>query len=213
MAPSRSMLMPILVALTAISTLLNVGLFRRVLEVSHGFTGYKRHNSEYSYEPRELPGYFRRAALTFEAPDSQYPLDDDEKWASIVAPQRGFIRLGSGGTPFALAMYHQLHCVNGVRFSYVAARDGLFKTEKARAAAFAHVNHCFDVLRQSLLCKADTTLMPVGAANQTGVTRRCRDWEQVREYVDSNHAFWQDVAFNGPTPPESSNQTAKSYNG
>ncbi|KAJ7654240.1 hypothetical protein B0H17DRAFT_1214449 [Mycena rosella] len=210
MAPPTSSLLPLLAVLTAISTLLNVGLFHRVQEVTHGLSGTRRHNSDYSYVPGEIPGYFRPAAMTFEAPDSQYPLDDDHKWGSIVPPQRGFIRLGSEGKPWAVAMYHQLHCVNGIRFSYVAARDGLFKTEKARAGAFAHVNHCFDVLRQSLLCKSDTTLIPIGAANQTGaeVARRCRDWAQVREYIDSNHEFWRDVPYNMAPP---ANQTETSY--
>ncbi|KAJ7661184.1 hypothetical protein B0H17DRAFT_898944, partial [Mycena rosella] len=135
----------------------------------------------------EIPRYFRPAAMKFEVPDGQYPLEDDGKWASNIPPQRGFIRLGSEGTTFAVALYHQLHCINGVRSAYVWTRDGRFKTEAARLGAFGHVNHCFDVLRQSLLCKADTTLIPAGAADQAGVTRRCRDWAQVREYIDSNH--------------------------
>jgi hypothetical protein len=163
---------------------------------------------EFPYEPRELPGYFRPAALTFEAPDIHYPLDDHHKWASIVPPLRGFVRLGAEGTPFSISLFHQLHCVNGVRFSYVAARDGLFKTEKARAEAFGHVNHCFDVIRQSILCKADTTLVPVGARNTTApVTRRCRDWSQVREFVDDNHEFWRDIPFHHAPPPTTTNQT------
>ncbi|KAJ7101438.1 hypothetical protein B0H15DRAFT_1017864 [Mycena belliarum] len=198
MAPA---LLPLLIALTVLSTTLNIGLLRRVHEVSRGFSDVGRHNTEYPYVPGEIPGYFRPAALEFEAPDAAYPLDDDHKWASIVPPQRGFIRLGADGKPWAVAMYHQLHCVNGVRFSYVAARDGLFRTEKARADAFAHVNHCFDVLRQSLLCRADTTLLPVRAGNDSAPqphTRRCRDFAQVRDYIDNNHAFWEDVPYKAP---------------
>lgn len=146
--------------------------------------------------------------MVFEAPDTHYPLDDDRIWASIVPPKRGFLRLGPDGTPFSLALYHQLHCVNGIRFAYVASRDGLFKTEKMRAESFGHVNHCFDVLRQSLMCKADTTLMLVGASNTTSVTRRCRDWTQVRDFVGSNHAFWRDVPYT--PPPEATQPRPKS---
>ncbi|KAJ7127869.1 hypothetical protein C8R44DRAFT_100121 [Mycena epipterygia] len=204
MPPSKSSLLPLLVILTVISTALNVGLLRRVLLVSHDLSGLGRHNFEYSYEPREIPASIRPAAMVFEAPDSQYPLDDDRIWASIVPPKRGFLRLGPDGTPFSLALYHQLHCVNGIRFAYVASRDGLFKTEKMRAESFGHVNHCFDVLRQSLMCKADTTLVPVGASNETSVTRRCRDWTQVRDFVGSNHEFWRDVPY---TPPPEATQT------
>lgn len=124
-----------------------------------------------------------------------YPLTDDQRWGSIVPPKRGFIRLGPEGTPFAISLYHQLHCINGVRFAYVAARDGLFKRPVDRNAAFQHVNHCFDVLRQSLLCKADTTLIPTKSHNQTNAIRHCRDWAQVREFVDKNHKFWRDIPF------------------
>jgi hypothetical protein len=133
--------------------------------------------------------------MTLEAPDTQYPLDDDHKWASIVPNKRGFIRHGAKGVPISISLYHQLHCVNGIRFAYVATRDGLFKTEKARAASFAHVNHCFDLLRQSMLCKSDTTLIPVNASSQAGVTRQCRDWEQVRKFVNENHEFWRDIPY------------------
>ncbi|KAJ7302447.1 hypothetical protein DFH08DRAFT_73561 [Mycena albidolilacea] len=195
MATSKTSLLPLLIILTALSTALNVGLFRRVSEVSHKLWGPQRHNFEHPYEPGEVPGYFQPAAMTLEAPDTQYPLDDDHKWASIVPNKRGFIRHGAKGVPISISLYHQLHCVNGIRFAYVATRDGLFKTEKARAASFAHVNHCFDLLRQSMLCKSDTTLIPVNASSQAGVTRRCRDWEQVRKFVDENHEFWRDIPY------------------
>ncbi|KAJ7901278.1 hypothetical protein B0H13DRAFT_1622150 [Mycena leptocephala] len=134
------------------------------------------------------------AAMTFEAPDVRYPIEDDRKWATIVPRGRGFIRLGSNGVPFSTSLYHQLHCING--------------TEEARVASFAHSNHCFDVLRQSLLCKADTTLSVVGASNQTAITRRCRDWSQVRKFVDDNLEFWRDIPFTF-RPTDTGNGTAK----
>ncbi|KAJ7641814.1 hypothetical protein FB45DRAFT_901075 [Roridomyces roridus] len=182
-------LLSVLVGLTALSTALNLWLVRQVREAA---SEHSVHNIDYPYEPRELPGSFPSAALTFAVPDTEYPLRDDESWASTVPPQRGFIRLGSSGRPWSVSAYHQAHCVNGIRFSYVSARDGLFKTEESRAHAFGHVNHCFDVLRQSILCRADTTLVEVPGGEQT---RRCRDWTRVREFIDENHEFWRDVPF------------------
>ncbi|KAJ7629181.1 hypothetical protein DFH06DRAFT_1304193 [Mycena polygramma] len=209
MAPLFTRLTPLLVVLTVSSTVLNAGLLHRVLGVSHKLSGPQRHKLDYSYDLNELPGYFRPAQMTFESPDTQYPLDDDRKWASTVANKRGFVRLGSDGTPISISLYHQLHCVNGIRFAYVATRDGLFETEKQRADAFGHVNHCFDLLRQSFLCKADTTLIPVDVPSQAGITRRCRDWEQVRAFVDENHDFWRDVPYFFQPPDV--NQTSKGY--
>ncbi|KAJ3993566.1 hypothetical protein F5050DRAFT_1780822 [Lentinula boryana] len=147
--------------------------------------------------PVQVPRTFGLTTMAIQNIDGTYPLTDDKKWASIVPPKGGFIRLGPVGAPFSIALYHQLHCVNGIRFAYVAARDGLFKHAKEREAAFQHVNHCFDVLRQSLLCKADTTLIPLGPEKQH--TRRCRDWTQIRAFVDDNHRFWADTPFQLPS--------------
>ncbi|KAF9461366.1 hypothetical protein BDZ94DRAFT_817050 [Collybia nuda] len=196
--------------LTLISTTFNAAVWLEVVDSSHRFLTFQKHDFQYdavSGTPREVPGSFRGASMVVQSPDDTYPLTNDEIWASIVPPQRGFIRLGPQGTPFAISLYHQLHCINGIRFAYVAARDSLFKRPADREAAFQHVNHCFDVLRHSLLCKADTTLSPVGSYNQTNITRRCRDWAQVREFVDKNHEFWRGI----PYASTETNTSASTY--
>ncbi|KAJ7457393.1 hypothetical protein FB451DRAFT_1047445, partial [Mycena latifolia] len=165
----------------------------------------------YSYNPTEVPGQFSPAAMAIEAPDSAYPIGDNLKWASILPEKRGFIRLGPAGTPFSIALYHQLHCVNGIRYVYVAARDGLFKTPEDRSASIGHANHCFDVLRQSLLCKADTTLMPVGRSNATTIVRRSRNWSQVREFVRSNQGFWKGIPYS-TEPHAKATDSASEFN-
>ncbi|KAJ7174877.1 hypothetical protein C8R46DRAFT_892265, partial [Mycena filopes] len=125
-----------------------------------------------------------------------FPIADDAKWATIVPHHRGFIRLGSSGVPFSIATYHQLHCINTVRFAYRVARDGLFQTAHAREDAFHHANHCVNVLRQALLCKADTTIWAAGEAeNATVVTRRCGNSAQVMDFVRENQAFWEGVPY------------------
>ncbi|KAJ7834284.1 hypothetical protein B0H13DRAFT_1914194 [Mycena leptocephala] len=63
-------------------------------------------------------------------------------------------------------------------------------------------------LYQRLLCKADTTLSVVGASNQTAITRRCRDWSQVRKFVDNNLEFWRDIRF-AFRPTDAGNGTTK----
>ncbi|KAJ7193094.1 hypothetical protein GGX14DRAFT_577611 [Mycena pura] len=195
----------VLVVLAALSAALNLGLLRRVLKVSQRLSSSGRHNTDYPYTPAEIPGYIPPVALTFESPDTHYSLEDDTAWASTIAPQSGFLRLGAKGDPVGTALNHQLHCVNGIRFSYVATRGGLFHTEAQKTAAFAHVNHCFDLLRQSILCKADSTLIPLGG-NGT-VTRRCRDWATVRKFIDENHGIWDGLPYDY-TPPASTSSSA-----
>ncbi|KAJ6632229.1 hypothetical protein B0H10DRAFT_8505 [Mycena sp. CBHHK59/15] len=193
----------LLAVLTVISTALNVSLLPKVIRSSQEIKSSLAHDIEYPYDLREIPGHFRTTAMTFQVPDSAYPLTDDHTWGSLVPPQSGFVQLGPEGTSFSVSLFHQLHCINGVRFAYVAARDGILKTPEARSAAFGHVNHCFHVLRNSLLCKADTTLVPVDSPNRNTI-RRCRDWTQVREFVDSNQEFWRGVPFNMPSDNETS---------
>lgn len=61
-----------------------------------------------------------------------------------------------------------------------------------------HIEHCFDFLRQGLMCNADLALEPFVASD--GVTRitkgtsgwgtmhQCRSWDKLLEWVD-NHPF------------------------
>ena len=51
-----------------------------------------------------------------------------------------------------------------------------------------HLRHCFDYLRQSIMCDADTNLEPV-SMKLGGVTgwkyqRTCRDYEKVKEWAE-----------------------------
>lgn len=155
-----------------------------------GYVGHDVHT--------QVPPSLRPVALVMEDTD-RYPLLDDAAWASILAPQRGFIRLGPSGTPFGVSAYHQLHCINGLRFSYLAARDGLTTTPEERKSAMGHGHHCFNLLRQSILCKADLTLIPAGKHNSSEVpesaptTHRCRDWAQLRRFVIDNQEEWKNV--------------------
>lgn len=133
---------------------------------------------------------------------SMYPINDDKKWASIVPPGRGFVRLGSAGHPFAVSMGHQLHCLNGIRFAYVAAKNNLLTSTDNILASFNHANHCFDILRQSILCRADTMLVPSAMSDKPGALygalHRCRDWTQVRSFLERNQELWKGV----PLEPE-----------
>lgn len=51
-----------------------------------------------------------------------------------------------------------------------------------------HIKHCLDLLRQSLMCNADTTLQPYSPDFQ-GVTpwgypRMCKDYEQIVRFAE-----------------------------
>ena len=134
----------------------------------------------------KLPVDFKQVAITIE-PNDCFSLIDNEAWAATFLPKHGFSRLGPEGRAFAVALYHQLHCVNAHRFSYTIARDGLVTDPEILRKKVGHDNHCFQFLQQSIRCKADNSLMPIPinhnaslASMGFGITCRCRNWGQVK---------------------------------
>lgn len=58
-----------------------------------------------------------------------------------------------------------------------------------------HLRHCFDYLRQSLICAADTNLEPVnfelGGVTGWQFNRTCRDFEGIKKWAEVNRK-WDD---------------------
>ena len=66
-----------------------------------------------------------------------------------------------------------------------------------------HVHHCFNYLRQTILCAADMTLeegVPeIGidvtgelAVDGLGMTHTCRDWSKVFDYVTDDYSEFKE---------------------
>ena len=102
--------------------------------------------------------------------------DADEEWSSVFPPGRGFVRPGRDGSrKFGISLYHQMHCLDRIRRAIGKGYN-------------QHVHHCFNYLRQSVLCEADDTIEPGvpslgGKVVKIGVRRTCKDWTQVYEAV------------------------------
>ncbi|KAI0362155.1 hypothetical protein OH77DRAFT_1432824 [Trametes cingulata] len=115
--------------------------------------------------------------------------------SSLMPPGYGFIYDPIRQEHLFVAHYHQLHCLHALRTLFLK-RDNL--TEGQRG----HVDHCFMYLHQALLCNVDTTLEPathkqktadgkvVNAVTGFDVTHRCKDWGQLRTYMEENYAEW-----------------------
>ncbi|CAL1715783.1 unnamed protein product [Somion occarium] len=85
-------------------------------------------------------------ALT--GPDSA----DEYLWTAPYGDNH--IRLGEDYRAFAIPMFHQLHCLRGIR---EALDRGLGAIHAGQAG---HIHHCFNYIRQWTLCSADVTLEP-----------------------------------------------------
>ncbi|KAF2466311.1 uncharacterized protein BDR25DRAFT_237348, partial [Lindgomyces ingoldianus] len=130
-----------------------------------------------------------------------YPPDakTDAAWGSIFPRGFGFIQHPVlAPNQSGIAVFHQLHCLNGLRKQYYLSLErgsgtgGEFEakngeTKDRNRSDPAHVRHCFDLLRQSLMCSADTNIEPVdselGGITGWGSERKCRDFGTVFEWA------------------------------
>ena len=155
-----------------------------------------------------LPKPLQEVALSVEDPTLHYRINNTADWVSIFPKKHGFVRLGPEGRYFAVSMYHQLHCLNGLRRTLLASAPGRHQVMGEKVEDLhtmwlhEHTEHCLNFIRQALLCKADTTLEaaeyvrnPHGqldwGANGLGVVHRCHDWTQVRDAVERNEQEWE----------------------
>ncbi|KAI1172801.1 hypothetical protein F4777DRAFT_581563 [Nemania sp. FL0916] len=119
----------------------------------------------------------------------------DSAWQNIFPVGRGFISHPKiAPNPMGLSVYHQLHCLDGIRRGYWAARNGTH--HGSHDIRPSHIRHCIDYLRQSLMCHADMNLEPVNL-NLGGVTgfnsrRKCYDIDKVKEWAQE----WKAEAVN-----------------
>ncbi|MCJ1326859.1 hypothetical protein MMC10_003525 [Thelotrema lepadinum] len=117
----------------------------------------------------------------------------DIAWDAMFPDGLGFVKHPVVATELSgLAVFHELHCVNVLRVGFWAAFDGTWEEKQLlkdhnRRPDMHHIRHCFDYLRQSLMCMADTNLEPVDmevmGATGWGFQRTCRDFDGLRTWA------------------------------
>ncbi|KAJ7744017.1 hypothetical protein DFH07DRAFT_978688 [Mycena maculata] len=121
-----------------------------------------------------------------------YPIEGDpdarEIWATTNSKGFGYVRLGSEDRAFAVAMFHQLHCVRLLR----AALAGRYDTTSR-----GHVHHCLNYIRQMILCSPNLTLEPPDVlsrdfeVDRIGATHVCSDWTAMYSAAEQNWDSWR----------------------
>ncbi|KAF8123124.1 hypothetical protein EV363DRAFT_1357498 [Boletus edulis] len=116
------------------------------------------------------------------------------EWDNLVtAPKEaGRTRLGPDHRVFTMVFWHHFHCLWSIQRALNDRNDTY--------AGYGHLHHCFNYLRQTLLCQAADTL-ELGdfmerdfENNRVGDTLVCRDWEQVYDTMDENYQDWTEWA-------------------
>ncbi|KAK1957580.1 hypothetical protein LY78DRAFT_726910 [Colletotrichum sublineola] len=84
-----------------------------------------------------------------------------------------------------LSVFHQMHCLYMTRAGFFAARDGRMDTVNT-----THLYHCWDYLRQAIMCAGDTTLewKPADDIGSTGwgYQHVCKDYTTLFNFAEAN---------------------------
>jgi len=139
--------------------------------------------------------------------------ETNKAWNSLSPPGGGYVAIDSPakyglkpGVPiskdregFSLSIFHQLHCLAMLRTNYYFTHSPNYNS--SNEPSDIHIQHCFDLVRQGIMCAGDTTLeqsTPDGhGPGHPGVdgwynVHRCTSWSAIWEYM-LEHTVGQDV--------------------
>ncbi|KAH7049248.1 hypothetical protein B0J12DRAFT_664594 [Macrophomina phaseolina] len=100
---------------------------------------------------------------------------------------------------YSVAAIHQIHCLNMIRKGYWGSSNSNSSEEAVQKHSKGHVEHCFEYLRQSLMCLGDTTIENRDIIESTAtsgwhVQRKCYDYKALYDYhVDQQRLFNETV--------------------
>ncbi|PIA96215.1 hypothetical protein CB0940_10366 [Cercospora beticola] len=143
-----------------------------------------------------------------------------QDWGTLIPNGNGFIPVKSPksytlppplrydeGLPqdepfsYSMSVFHQLHCLEIILRAWLgdAIKNGHREQHPASHTQEAHVFHCFDYLRQAVMCFGDTALegsdpyqvalgLDLWSSGTYGIstTHICKDFQQIYEYAVSH---------------------------
>ncbi|KAI1261336.1 hypothetical protein F5Y18DRAFT_202299 [Xylariaceae sp. FL1019] len=126
----------------------------------------------------------------------------NQRWESLFPSNAGFFEHPAAGDgPVTFSVFHQLHCLDGIRHAYWKATNGNPSeehshhseeehSEHSEHSSEAHVRHCLEYIRQGIMCAADTTVEQGVSAGEGragvagfGTEHVCRNFQQLIEWT------------------------------
>lgn len=120
-------------------------------------------------------------------------------WDAILPKGLGYVHdpnMAATENISTIGATHQLHCLYTLRRIYYATTThGDDREQKHELEPFdngvertKHAAHCFEYLRQAIMCNADASLEPFTAGGEEfpgmGFQRQCRDYGALKEYAE-----------------------------
>jgi hypothetical protein len=110
---------------------------------------------------------------------------------------------------YMISGMHQLHCLVSQPFPCLFVQQANNQSQSTIMTSYAkmrqgedesemgyHIAHCFDYLRQGILCAGDSTLEGNNSAKYPGVeipwgtAHRCLNWDALRNWADER-TIWE----------------------
>jgi len=130
-------------------------------------------------------------------------------WIELSSFGRGYVQINNSesieylGEPYQISnhgkdepvymmsVFHQLHCLSYLVEAYGTASRGDVKVEQE---VVHHATHCFDMLRQAIMCNADTSLEGKSDAGPGwGSVHQCKDYDAVLAWANDHTVVrWRD---------------------
>ncbi|KAF6809536.1 hypothetical protein CSOJ01_06827 [Colletotrichum sojae] len=119
----------------------------------------------------------------------------NKAWSSLIPARGGFFthpKIAPEESCFAV--FHQLHCLDTIRLALYEAQGDFTQHKRENADGghnhahdVYHIGHCFDLLRQTIMCKPDLTVEvaseTLGGVTGFGTEHRCINWQQLMDWM------------------------------
>jgi hypothetical protein len=119
--------------------------------------------------------------------------------ASLGLPPSFPHPFNQGYSVYIIDAYHAMHCLKVLRDHYMRMYhahkyEGPGGWPRLGDWPLEHDVHCFDSLRQHVMCHADDTLLYSRGHHDAGVqqTKMCRSWDALRDWAGARSARWKD---------------------
>jgi len=185
---------------------------------------YSKRLSSSLLPSQAIYGRIPKKLVTFQE-DKRFDIDPfatkDNAWAGLIPlgkahvvvkdPSRwelsgGFpldSEFGSGAEEYTVSVFHQLHCLAALKSAFEAfyrqsnADSSVFTGHiHGKRKPFDHTYHCFDYLRQAIMCSGDTTLEKaivedgkvIADVDGWGVQHECRNYDYIFAWAEENRS-------------------------
>ncbi|KAK4250550.1 hypothetical protein C7999DRAFT_38393 [Corynascus novoguineensis] len=120
-----------------------------------------------------------------------YVVVDDASRYDLPEPYEVALDRWNDGPGYMMTVFHQLHCLSYVAEHWQRGYAGINLTEEVAH----HTAHCFNYLRQGIMCSADTTLEgKTEAGPGEGSEHECKDYDAVLEWANEHSAMkWRNA--------------------